>query len=324
MASTADILRAAEIIRAGGMVAFPTETVYGLGADALSERAVRGVFELKGRPSVNPLIVHVSGPEMAARVVAPGAMSDEVLRLTRALWPGPLSIVLPRGAAVPGVVTGGGPNVAVRCPDHPVALALLLAVGGPLVGPSANKSGEVSPTEASHVGLSLGDSVMVLDGGACRVGIESTVLSLAGGEARVLRPGVITPQEIESVIGRRVAVGAGPAAEGAAHESPGLMSRHYAPSTPTLLLDRAQLEERLRETPWRSSAALVLSELRGVEAMQTLLMPADADEYAGVLYAALRRADAMGVERILIERPPALGGVWAAVLDRLTRASAAG
>ena len=335
---TSDILAAVERLRAGGVVAFPTETVYGLGADALSERAVARVFALKGRPSNNPLIVHVSGPEMAARVVAPGAFSEDALRLTRALWPGPLSIVLPKAAGVPSIVTGGGPNVAVRCPDHPVTLALLLAFGGPLVGPSANLSGHVSPTTAAHVREAFDqEQALVLEGGACRGGIESTVVSLLSGDARVLRPGLIGAGEIGRILGRQVEVGVsdtGGGADGGADgraggalASPGLLSRHYAPRTPAMLLARAELEETLREEPWRSAAVLAFSPLPAEDedaagTVHTLLMPAEDVEYAGVLYAALRQADALGVERILIERPSGTSEVWAAVLDRLRRASA--
>lgn len=325
---TDDILRAVERLRGGGVVAFPTETVYGLGADAFNERAVARVFALKGRPGNNPLIVHVTGPEMASRVVAPGAFNEDAMRLSRALWPGPLSIVLPKAAGVSDIVTGGGPNVAVRCPDHPVTLALLLALGGPLVGPSANVSGHISPTTAEHVREAFDEGdVLVLEGGACRGGIESTVVSLVGSEARVLRPGLIGAAEIGSILGRRVEVGPVGAADGSGPlASPGLLARHYAPRTRTRLLGRAELERELREEPWRSSAVLTLSALDAGAAVgpavHALMMPVEDVEYAGVLYAALRQADALGVERILIERPERTSELWAAVLDRLMRASA--
>src|SRR5262245_53340115 len=243
-----EIAAAVARLRAGGVVAFPTETVYGLGADALSERAVARVFELKGRPGNNPLIVHVASAAMARDVVAPGAWGREAELLSTAFWPGPLSIVLPRSAAVPANVTAGGPNVAVRCPDHPTTLALLEAFGGPLVGPSANPSGRVSPTTAAHVREAFGDEVMVLDGGACRAGIESTVVSLVG-TARVLRPGVIGAGEIGRVLARDVEEARhAPQEESLASrpmESPGRLASHYAPAARTLVVESSGIIDTL-------------------------------------------------------------------------------
>lgn len=322
---------AAAIIRRGGAVAFPTETVYGLGADALNADAVRRVFLLKGRPGVNPLIVHVSGAGMAARVVAPGGWSDDAARLARAMWPGPLSMVLPRADAVPPEVTAGGPTVAVRCPDHPVALALLFHLGTPLVGPSANLSGSVSPTTAAHVRDSFPpDDVFVLDGGPCRGGIESTVLDLASPTPRVLRPGLIGASEIAEALGRDVLPpparpparpGDGP---GAPLPSPGLTPRHYAPRTPARLFDSGELDLVLRGA---GRGAVVLShDDADVPPPHALIrLPADADLYARELYAALRDADGRGAGVILIQRPPRGGDraeVWAAIADRLARATA--
>jgi L-threonylcarbamoyladenylate synthase len=324
------IRAAAARLRAGGVVAFPTETVYGLGADALSEVAVARVFSLKGRPERNPMIVHVSGPEMARRVVA--EWTDRADRLARAFWPGPLTLVLRRAAALPGLVTGGGDTVGVRCPDHPAALALLMEFGGPLVGPSANPSGGVSPTTAAHVRGSFPESeVMVLDGGPCAGGIESTVLSLVepAGRARILRPGLIGAPEISQVLGEHVAPFA-PANHGASAPlpSPGLLSRHYAPRTPARLFDPSEWPEVLQRA---GGSAVVLAHSAlgtphsALGTPPTLIpMPRDPEGYARRLYAALREADAAGASIILIERPPhgGAGELWSAIADRLNRATA--
>jgi L-threonylcarbamoyladenylate synthase len=334
-ATAQEIAAGAARLRAGGVVAFPTETVYGLGADALDGAAVARVFALKGRPSHNPLIVHVSGPAMAARVVAPGAWDARAAALGAAFWPGPLSIVLARGAAVPEIVTGGGPTVAVRCPDHPVARALLEAFGGPLVGPSANRSGAVSPTEAGHVRGAFDErDVLVLDGGACRTGIESTVVRLLDGRAEILRPGVIGPEAIERVIGVPTAYRAGRAevadAPGAALASPGLLTSHYAPATPSRMMDLGAIEDLLRGGAEGTTGAaakagrvvVAYSPVRVERPDVLVALPRDAEGYAAGLYAALRRADALGMEEMVIERPRGEGAVWRAVLDRLERATA--
>lgn len=316
-----DIRTAAELLRKGRLVAFPTETVYGLGADAFNEGAVRAVYEVKGRPPINPLIVHVSGPEMARRVVL--AWTDEADALARAFWPGPLSIVLPRARSLPGIITAGGPNVAVRCPDHPVALALLFEFGGPLVGPSANPSGTVSPTRAEHVRQAFpGPEVHVLDGGACRGGIESTVLSLAGDVPRILRPGLISAAEIERVLGERVEMAGAAAAPGAQLESPGLLARHYAPHTPARLFDSRDWPGVLDEDRGVRAAVLTFGRREVPAPHVGFEMPTNAEEYAAAMYARLREADAAGAERVLIERPPVESALWEAIADRLRRATA--
>ena len=327
MASTfEDIARAVETLRSGGVVAFPTETVYGLGADALNAAAVERVYALKGRPKINPLIVHVSGPEMAARVVAPGAWSADAAALARAFWPGPLSIVLPRHERVPDLVTAGAQTVAVRCPDHSVALALLFDFGSPLVGPSANLSGQVSPTTAEHVRSSFAaNDVPVLEGGACRGGIESTVVLLAGGSwgdtPRVLRPGLISAEQIAEVIGREVAVGAD-APAGGPLASPGLLARHYAPGTPARLLSRRELISTLETLPTERACAVISHTLLSIPGPHRLfVLPDDAEGYAARLYAQLREADAAHAAELLIERPENDGPTWAAILDRLMRAT---
>lgn len=322
-----DIQACVARLRAGGLVAFPTETVYGLGADALNERAVRRVFELKGRPATNPLIVHVSGAAMAREVVREWPAGAQ--RLAEAFWPGPLSIVLARSPQVPTIVTGGGETVAVRCPDHPLTLELLRAFGGPLVGPSANLSGRVSPTAAAHVREAFaGEDVLVLDGGECRVGIESTVLSLAGGGARVLRPGVIGAEAIARVLGAGVtyeepaaSAGAGPLA------SPGLLASHYAPACRAVLTDAPGIARLVREAPGRI-VALAVSEMRLAQPHEVIPMPEDAEDYAHAMYTALRMADTARTGLIAIETPPEgeteeERAVWRAVRDRLTRAAGA-
>ncbi len=317
-----EIAAAVARLRAGGLVAFPTETVYGLGALALDPAAVARVFALKGRPAHNPLIVHVSGEDMARRIVAD--WPREASLLARAFWPGPLTLVLPRSPEVPPAVTAGGPNVAVRCPDHPLTLALISALGQPLVGPSANPSGRVSPTSAEHVREAFTpDDVFVLDGGPCSRGIESTVLSLAATPARVLRPGVIGAAEIAGVIAREVhgldteAPGAGPL------DSPGRLAAHYAPAAEARLVTRDELERLLRE-PGRRIAVLSHEPLEAPAPHRVEPMPRDARAYAAALYSALRRADAGAPDLIAVLAPRADGPdahVWEAVLDRLRRAA---
>lgn len=312
-----EIARAAEKLNAGGVVAFPTETVYGLGADAFNPEAVRRVFTLKGRPRSNPLIVHVADAEAARRCVTYWPLEAEAL--ARAFWPGPLSLVLPKVDTLPHMVTGGGPNVALRSPGHPVALALLQAFGGAMVGPSANLSGSVSPTEAAHVrGVWPESEVLVLDGGRCRVGIESTVLSLAGPAPRVLRPGVVTPQEIAKVLGRGVSFEASPTSDGPL-DSPGRLRSHYAPAARALMASGEELAQLIRANPG-CVAIVTQADMTGAGVIR---LPADAAGYAAGLYDALRRADEQRPSVIVIERPPAGEDErWAAVLDRLSRACA--
>jgi L-threonylcarbamoyladenylate synthase len=320
------LARAVERLRSGGLVAFPTETVYGLGADARSERAVARVFALKGRPATNPLIVHVS--DVAAARSAAGEWTDGASRLAREFWPGPLTIVLPRADDIPDIVTAGSPNVALRCPDHPLTLALLREFGGPIVGPSANPSGGVSPTTAAHVREAFDDrDVLVLDGGACTGGIESTVVSLAQRPARVLRPGLISAEQISSVLGAAVVdFTPGAVAGDVPSDSPGLMRRHYAPRTKALLVDRADIAHVLAG---EDGVCIVLSPgpMEVVPPHAAHALPADARGYAAGLYAALRRADSAGAGLIVLVRPSReqLQGheraLWLAILDRLERAS---
>jgi len=321
-----EIAAAVARLRAGGVVAFPTETVYGLGALALDAAAVARVFALKGRPSHNPLIVHVSDEAMARRVVS--SWGREAGLLAGAFWPGPLTLVLPRAASVPDRVTAGSPNVAVRSPDHPITLALLVALDQPLVGPSANPSGRVSPTAAAHVRAAFStEQVYLLDGGECSRGIESTVLTLAEPAPRILRPGVIGALEIARVIGREV-VSPAPLREspdaGAPVDSPGQLPSHYAPAAAAVLFERHELGTVLRT---ESRRVVVLSheplDIAPPHALEP--MPAEPRAYAASLYAALRRADAREPDLIAVLRPEPVGPdahIWEAVLDRLRRATA--
>lgn len=304
------IVAAAARLRAGGLVAFPTETVYGLGADAMNPAAVRAVFTLKGRPSNNPLIVHVSDEAMARRVAAD--WPADAAKLAAAFWPGPLTIVVPKAAGVPDEVSAGGATVAVRCPAHELTLALLREFGGPLVGPSANPSGFISPTTAAHVREAFSEAqVLVLDGGPCRGGIESTVVSLS--PARILRPGLVSGAQIAAVLGREVAEGAGDHGGGAL-PSPGMLDVHYAPRSRAVMMDAGQIAA--------VKGRVVVLAISAVEAPHRVIrMPADAAAYAARVYAALREADALGPDLIVIERPTGGGPVWRAVLDRLGRAT---
>ncbi len=312
------IAHAAAHLRAGGLVAMPTETVYGLAALVRDAGAVERVFAAKGRPSTNPLIVHASSLEMARGCCA--TWTAEADALARAFWPGPVTLVLPKADWVPDVVTAGGRTVAVRVPRHPVALALIEAVGEPLVAPSANKSGYVSPTTVEHVrGVWSEAQVFVLDGGACEVGLESTVVAVGHDGLRVLRPGVIGPEEIERVAGRPVQEGGEGAGVAA---SPGLIGAHYQPQARVVLVERP---EDGRAYLGESKAVFIGPPGGGVDAGAphvAIAMAGDAAEYARNLYDALRQADAMEPSVIVVCVPEGVGPTWDAVRERLGRAAA--
>ncbi len=331
-----DVLeRAARTLRGGRLVAFPTETVYGLGAHALDPAAVAAIYRAKGRPSRNPLIVHVGSVDQARALVT--AWPDEAAALAAAFWPGPLTMVLPKQAVVPDVTTGGGATVALRVPAHPIARALIEHAAIPLAAPSANASNGISPTTADHVLHSLDGRIdAVLDGGACAVGVESTVVSLVAAPT-LLRPGGLPIAAIEACIGPLVRAVGDPTA--AALPSPGMLARHYAPRA-TLTLhargdDRAAVAEALAAhakvawLPIGAPTALRLDGLGSTEApdseeapaaVWTRPMPSDAAAYASILYATLHDADAWGADRIVVEAPPP-GDEWLAVRDRLARAA---
>jgi L-threonylcarbamoyladenylate synthase len=309
---------AAAVLRSGGLVAFPTETVYGLGANALDPTAVRGIFEAKGRPPTNPLIVHVANEAMLNRVVA--SWPDSAKTLAARFWPGPLTLVLPKGPDVPPEVTAGGPTVAVRMPAHPVAIGLIHEAGVPLAAPSANRSSHISPTRAEHVRAGLDGRIdLILDAGPTANGIESTVLDLTSDPPILLRPGPIPRSVLEELVGairfREPDSATGPL------PSPGLLPRHYAPRTPVethvTAVSAAERAAELRARAERVAVVLV----GGVPTEEGVSMPADAVGYAARLYDVLHDLDARGLDRILIELPPDTE-VWLAVRDRLMRAAA--
>jgi L-threonylcarbamoyladenylate synthase len=307
----------AEILRGFGLVAFPTETVYGLGARALSGAHVQRIFAAKGRPSSNPLIVHVASLEAAQQVAV---LDDAAIQIGTALWPGPVTLVLPRRAVVPDEVTAGGETVAVRIPAHPVALGLLHALGEPIAAPSANRSQELSPTTAAHVVASLGDRVdLVLDAGPTSRGLESTVIDLTGDEAVLLRPGSASRAALREILraaGRPLrAIGAvAPLAPVA--RSPGQMDRHYAPRARLLVVPTADIGRTLaREGVGERVRVLSYSTLFS----QGVSLPAHPERYGAGLYATLHELDRVA-DLIIVEAPPE-GEAWEAVHDRLARAS---
>ena len=304
MTTNSQLEEAAAILRRGGLVAFPTETVYGLGANALDEDAVRRIYTAKGRPSTSPLIVHIASAAMGKRVAREWPETAAIL--TNRFWPGPLTLVLPKQKRVPAIVTAGLDTVGVRMPSHPLALALIKKARLPLAAPSANKFTQLSPVTAGQVRQSLGDAVdLVLDGGPCRVGIESTVLSLAGDVPVLLRPGMVSRQQIEALIGPVALAKA--AAEGEAHAAPGMHEKHYAPHTPLRLGD-----------PAPDSAYIWWSEPK--PAHIDVRMPNDPDRYAAMIYDTLHRLDQMGLREIAVEPVPPTGD-WDGIRDRLARAA---
>jgi len=318
-----DIARAAAILRAGGLVAFPTETVYGLGADASNPAAVAKIFAAKGRPQDHPLIVHLGSIELLpqwAREIPPAAQ-----KLAAAFWPGPLTLILERARDVPDCVTGGQDTVGLRIPGHPVALELLKAFAGEeggrafsgVAAPSANKFGRISPTTAEHVRAELGAAVdCVLDGGECGVGIESTIVDLSRGRAVLLRPGEITPAQIATVLGAEVEL-----PDAAAPRVSGALDSHYAPRTPLDLVAAADLPARLAALRGKKLAVLARAEApAGLKDVSWQTAPRAAAGYAHELYASLRRLDALGCAAILVEAPPS-APEWQGVNDRLKRAS---
>ena len=290
------LIRAAQIIRDGGLVAFPTETVYGLGANALDSEAVGRIYRAKGRPFASPLIVHVADEAMARSVVA--EWPPIAALLASRFWPGPLTLILRKAAVIPDLVTAGLDSVGIRVPANPIAITLIQRAGVPIAAPSANRFMQVSPTTAEHVQAGLGDRIpLILNGGATQVGIESTVASLRRESPAILRPGMISQDELESVTGVRWQ------REGTLphlSESPGLHPRHYAPRTPLYVLEPGAAKPSGRG--------------------RILEMPSDPRRYAARLYDELHKADAEGWDWIAVERPPDTPE-WEGILDRLRRAS---
>lgn len=312
------IAAGAQALAAGRLVAFPTETVYGLGADALDPAAVARIFRAKGRPTDHPLICHVaSADELPGLMAAP---TPAATALADAFWPGPLTLVVERAAAVPDAVTGGRDTVAVRVPAHPQALALLRAFGGPVAAPSANRFGRPSPTRADDVAAELGDAVdVIIDGGPCEVGIESTVLDLTTDPPQVLRPGRISAEQIAQVLGIPVSAEAsGPA------RAPGMLESHYAPGARVEVLAEKAAAGRAAAAMHDGLRVAVLApgHVADLPAGCLVLGPVgDPDAYAARLYAAFRRADAEGAQ-VIVAVPPPAEGIGVAVRDRLARASA--
>jgi L-threonylcarbamoyladenylate synthase len=295
---------AVRILKGGGLVAFPTETVYGLGADARNERAVRRIFAVKGRPAAHPLIVHLSD---RADPAAWGEVTDRARQLAKAFWPGPLTILV-RRRDVPDVVTGGLETVGLRVPSHPMAQELLRAFGGGIAAPSANRFGKVSPTTAAHVREDLGKDVdLVLDGGACSVGVESTIIDCSG-EPAILRPGGITREQIERVIG--------PIGLGGTTRAPGTLATHYAPRARVVL---ATEETAVAQARGVTGRVVVLSR-RDPGGVEWRVLPATAEGVARDLYAMLRRADQDGFDAIVVALPPE-EGMGVAIADRLRKAA---
>jgi L-threonylcarbamoyladenylate synthase len=307
------IAEAARLIRAGALVAFPTETVYGLGGDATNERAVAAIFEAKGRPQFNPLISHVAAIEDAGRLVK---WNDTADKLARRFWPGPLTFVLPRAPASPIALlaTAGLDTAAIRAPSHPVAQALIRAAGRPIAAPSANRSGSLSPTRAEHVADSLGDNVkLILDGGPCNVGLESTVLDLTTTTPTLLRPGGATREAIEAVVGPIALSNAIPNGQ-SARRSPGQLASHYAPARP-VRLDASHAE------PSEGLLAFGPNPPPGARLTCNLSPTGDLAEAAANLFAMLRSLDQPEVSRIAVMPIPQTG-LGLAINDRLRRAAA--
>ena len=319
-ATSEGISRAAGVLRRGGLVAFPTETVYGLGASVFNRRAVGRIFEVKGRPADNPLIVHVSSRAMLDGVVRD--VPDTASRLMEAFWPGPLTLVLRRSRRVPGIVSAGLDTVAVRVPADPVALQLIRLTGQPIAAPSANRSGRPSPTTAEHVMRDLGAVVnLVIDGGPTPIGVESTVVDVTGAVPVLLRPGGISKEAIEQVIGASLCSGpvSGPA------RSPGNRHRHYAPACQVIPVDPCGWEEALQRVRQAGGQIGVVARTTPEFLDETVAyyrsIPGDETEYARHLFAAFREAEDAGVDSLLVETVQETG-VGLAVMDRLHRAAA--
>src|SRR5215471_604890 len=301
MPDSSDIQKAAEIIRSAGLVVFPTETVYGLGANALDPAAVRKIYELKQRPANSPLIVHIASIDEARELA--GDWREEAERLSREYWPGPLTLVVPKKPIVPDEVTAGLPTVGLRIPRHPVALALLRAAKLPIAAPSANRFTHLSPTTAQHVRDAFGDQTpFLLDGGPCEVGLESTVIAVTRDGLEVLRPGMAFVEDAVVIEGSN---------EGS-HRSPGQHKKHYSPRTRVLLVTQGRLP------PSGRGAYLWLA--HKADSSRSLRIPDQPQAYAAQLYRRLHEVDREGLDWIAVEFPPDTPE-WAAVRDRLTRAS---
>lgn len=309
--------RALDVLRHGGLIALPTETVYGLGADASNELAVRRIFAVKGRPSSHPLIVHVANVERAREWTCGLGPLGEAL--ARSFWPGPLTLIVRRNARASDAVTGGQDTVGLRVPAHPAALAVLEAFGGGIAAPSANRFGKVSPTSAQHVHAELGGDVdFILDGGECEVGVESTIVDVTDVTPRLLRPGGLAREELERVLGQPLAL----ATHATDVRAPGMLESHYAPRAGLWLVTAARLHEEATARLASGARVVVLASasVQRPAGVVSLPVPDDAAGFAKVLYARLREADALG--DVILAVPPEVTGLGLAVRDRLQRAAA--
>ena len=323
------IAEAARLLKQGEVVAFPTETVYGLGANALNPKAVSRIYEAKGRPAHNPLIVHVATIDQARELVTD--WPEAAQQLAEAFWPGPLTIVLEKAAGVPDITTAGGPTVAIRIPAHPVARALIQACGFPLAAPSANPSNYISPTTARHVMTGLAGRIpLVVDGGPCEAGIESTVVAIASGSPSILRPGIVTAEQLHAVTGLMFTSGVTRPAANQVLASPGQLETHYSPRTKLLLVSAGELDQTIEA--WRNKgkhfAIIGISDRELVpgalsdppEIATQIILPNNPTDYARQIYATLHELDSLNLDVILCKKPPETSD-WAGVTDRLRRAS---
>jgi L-threonylcarbamoyladenylate synthase len=319
------VTRAVALLQAGEVVALPTETVYGLAANAWNARAVEQIFLVKGRPSNNPVIVHVGNLAMAQACASEWPAAAE--SLAEAFWPGPLTLVLPKAAAIPDIVTANGSTVGIRWPSHPFMQAVIQRCGFPLAAPSANPAGHLSPTNAGHVLNGLGGAIrLIVDGGQSQVGIESTVLDLTTSPPRLLRPGMIHADALLAVLGERAGIQSGSDANTTILRSPGMLDRHYSPRARLVVrswVDEADLALQMRSTGLPAGQIHVIAHsripLRSSYAGVSVI-PLDAEAFARALYAELHRCDEAGVKLIVVEEPPA-SAEWSGIADRLRRAS---
>ncbi|UOA09054.1 L-threonylcarbamoyladenylate synthase [Methylobacter sp. S3L5C] len=325
-ADAAAIEHAVKLLQQGRLVAFPTETVYGLGADAANPDAVRRIFKAKGRPADHPLIVHIASTDSLNDWAQ--SVPDSALKLAAQFWPGPLALILNKKPEVSSVVTGGQDTVGLRVPGHPVALSLLREFGGGIAAPSANRFCRISPTQAVHVEEELGNAVdLILDGGACQVGVESTIVDLSGTRPKLLRPGYITQFDIEAVLQTEMLVVSTQSGQTDSSEqrAPGMMAVHYAPITVALLCPTERLPEMIQTLNFQNKKVGILAySLKPAENTLTRLirMPKQADDYAQALYASLRDLDSLQLDIILVEQPPETAA-WRAINDRIGKATSA-
>jgi L-threonylcarbamoyladenylate synthase len=318
------VLRAAELLRAGEVVALPTETVYGLAANALDEKAVAKIFQIKGRPANNPIIVHIAGGEMAKRCAT--GWPELADKLSTSFWPGPLTLVLPRAEIIPAIVTAGGATVGVRWPAHPFIQAVIRECGFPLAAPSANLSSRVSPTNAEHVHAQLGGKIpLIVDGGRSQVGIESTVLDLTVSPPRILRPGMIHAESLAAVAGNIQHPTSN--IQHPILRSPGLLAKHYSPKAKLAVFswrDDADLKFQISNFKFQISTSFIIAhtQIPSIENFARVsVIPRDAEAFARAIYAELHRCDEACAEWIIVEAPPDLPE-WAGIADRLRRAAA--